>query len=342
LITGALNRKGILLMKNCIFLFILISVHFDVSGQVLRGIVLDKQTKETIDFASVYFSGTFNGTYTDKMGAFELKLSASPMPLTISAIGYYSETIASYTTDKPLKIYLTPKVYELNEVVISDRSLAKERKLNLVIFLNEFLGKTVNANQCTIINENDISFNYGNDRDTLKAYASKPLIIENRALGYKITYFLDQFEYYKNSSSFMFKGSMIFSKDYSKEDSLHSDQYERKRKNCYLGSRMHFFRMLWADALNSSGFKVQNSLGEILTYNNIVVEEGNRKYLRYRDNLKITYYVEKASSTIEFLKQRVFFDNSGYHDASGVLWSGNMSEQRVADWIPYEYIFRYF
>jgi len=50
-------------------------------------------------------------------------------------------------------------------------------------------------------------------RDTLKAYASKSLLIENKAVGYKITYFLDKFEYYRSGKSFIFSGSIVFNED---------------------------------------------------------------------------------------------------------------------------------
>ena len=72
----------------------------------------------------------------------------------------------------------------MNDVVINGKSLARERERNLNLFREAFLGTTANAEECEIINENDITFNYDSDRDTLKAFASKPIIINNMALGY--------------------------------------------------------------------------------------------------------------------------------------------------------------
>jgi hypothetical protein len=329
-------------MKKYILLFLSVSLSSVSYSQVIKGVVLDKQTHDTVTFASVYFSGTFTGTYTDSRGYFELKPAGKlNMPVTISAIGYYSETLATYSLDKLIKVYISPKVYELNEIVVSDKSLARDRKSNMAIFKNEFLGRTTNAAMCEIINENDISFNYGSYNDTLKAFASKPVIIENRGLGYKIIYYLDRFEYYRATSSFMFRGSIIFAEDYA-ADTAKSESYEKKRHNAYLGSRMHFFRALWANELNSTGFVIQNSLGEVLGYDNIVYQDGGKKYLRYRGNLRIFYYSNKVSSTLEFLGQKVYFDSSGYYDASGIMWQGPMSNQRIGDWLPFEYTFRYF
>jgi hypothetical protein len=232
---------------------------------------------------------------------------------------------------------MTPKVFELKEVIINAKSLARKRRENMMVFKNEFLGRTANALNCEIINENDITFNYGSDDDTLKAYASKPILIDNRALGYKITYYLDKFEYYKRSKSFFFKGNIIFDEDLTTEETQ-KQFFERKRKYAYLGSRMHFFRTLWLDDLKSSGFKVRNSADQNLNYSDIVIQEDDhKKFLKYSGDLGICYYTKVPISTIDFLKDRVYFDETGYFDPSGIGWEGAMAQLRIADWLPYEY-----
>jgi len=260
------------------------------------------------------------------------------MPLSVSAIGYKSVTLDSFSTAKPLAIYLASKVYNLNEVVIKGKSLARERKLNLEQFKDVFLGTTPNAKKCKILNEKDITFNYETDRDTLRAYASKPLQIENNALGYKITYFLDKFEYDKMNKTFLFKGEILFNKDITNEDSLVLS-FERKRRNAYLGSRMHFFRELWADNLKAANFEVQDPSGENLNYKEIVFEKSNNnKHLTYKKSLIITYKSNVVKSYIVFLKDSVFFDGTGYFDASRISWEGQMAAQRIGDLLPYEYV----
>ena len=73
-------------------------------------------------------------------------------------------------------------------VDIITRSLERERRANLRVFRNQVPGRTSYARRCEILNEEDITFNYGSDRDTLIAYALKPLQIRNDALGYIIKY----------------------------------------------------------------------------------------------------------------------------------------------------------
>lgn len=327
------------LMKKLILLFVLAN-HLSVGfTQIVKGTILDKQTKEKIVYAAIYFSGTFNGTYSDQDGNFKIDVSKnSSMPLSISAVGYYSVTLNSFSGGKQLTIYLTPKIYDLNEVVIKAKSLARARRLNLEIFKDQFLGQTYNAQQCKILNENDITFNYDKDKDTLRAYASKPIQIENSALGYKITYFLDKFVYDRKNKTFFFKGDIFFNEDISPKETL-IQSYDLQRRDAYMGSRMHFFRELWADNLKTTGFEVFDSSGENLKYKKIVFEKSsNKKYLTYKKNLIITYNSKVVKSYIVFLKDTVFFDGTGYFDASCISWEGQMASQRIGDLLPYEYV----
>jgi hypothetical protein len=332
-------------MKRIILFLILINFYLFGYSQIIRGTILDKSNESKICFASIYLNGTFDGTLSDLNGNFELDISKNAsMPLTISSIGYYSVTLTVFSTDKPLLIYLIPKVYEVKEVVISSKSLAKRRKANLNLFKKVFLGTTANARNCEIINENDITFNYDSDRDTLKAFASKPIIINNRSLGYKITYYLDRFEYYKKDRSIFFAGSLIYNEDLAIEDT-HKQLFERRRKDAYLGSRMHFFRALWADDLTSAGFIVKNSDNKYLNYKDIVEESrpdslnNHKKFLKYSKKLSILY--NTLLSNIVFLKEKVYFDKDGYFDQTdmSISWEGEMMDQRVGDMLPYTYKF---
>jgi hypothetical protein len=318
-------------------LVLLFTICLKGNCQIIKGVVLDKQTNDTISFASVYFNGTSTGTYTDKGGKFEIDVvKHTSMPLTVSAIGYYSTTITNYFSTKSLVVFLQPKIYEIGEIVIQDKSLANRKRNNMSIFRREFLGRSDNAVMCKIMNEEDITFNYGSDKDTLKAYASKPLIIENEFLGYKITYFLDKFEYYKRDFSFSFSGNIIFS-TLPDEDENQVKAINRRRQNTYMGSRMHFFRELWLNDLKSTGFTISNAYGDPLTYYDVVIEKPDqRKYLNYKGSIRINYY-DRNESFIIFKKQPVLFENNGYYDASGIVWEGSMASQRVGDMLPYDY-----
>jgi len=334
-LTTSINLK-LPAMRKSISIFLFLNFYLIAYNQVIRGTIMDQMTREKIYFAYVYINGTFVGTTSDKNGNFELDISKYySMPLTISAIGYYSVILTVKSTDKPILIYLKPKVYELNEVVINAKTNDKERKENLRLFRNEFIGTTWNARNCEITNETDIKF--VNDKDTLKAFSSKPIHIDNKALGYKVTYFLDEFEFTKRSQHLFFTGNIIFNEDLTTGEEQ-KKTFEKRRKNAYFGSIMHFFRALWGNKLDSTGFIVKNSASIILNYNNIVVQvDSLTKFLKYPENLDICFNTALSISNVIFLDEEVFFDENGYFDPSGISWSGVMAKQRIADWLPYEY-----
>lgn len=324
-------------MRKIIFLVLFFHFYYFAYNQIISGTVFDKKTNNIVPYATVYYNGTFVGTTSNEHGDFEIESSKNTsMPLTISAIGYYSVVLTNYSNSKPIQIYLVPKLFELKEVTVSDKSLVKKRRANLKIFKDEFLGTTANSQKCEILNENDITFNYATDDDTLKAYTSKPIIIDNKALGYKITYYLDKFEYYKRKESVFFYGNIIFNEDKTNEDAQ-MEEYQRKRRFAYLGSRMHFFRALWLNDLTSSQFNLSNSANQKLKYKDIVKQnEDGTKYLQYNTSIRIEYMLNY--SLIVFRKQQVFFDQIGYFDPSGLNWIGEMGNMRIGDWLPYEYL----
>ncbi len=321
-------------MKKLSLFILFIILSSTAFNQVIKGTIFEQNTNSFVCFANVYFNGTFVGTTSDANGNFELNISKNQlMPLTISAIGYYSLTLTDFSTSEPLIIYLKPKIYDLGEAVVSSKSLERKRRRNLNLFKEEFLGTTANTKECRILNESDITFNYDSDDDTLKAFAFKPILVENRALGYKVTYYLDKFEYYKRKQATFFCGNIIFQEDVTADTT--QKQFDEIRKYTYLGSKMHFFRALWSNDLESNGFTVTNSTRQSFLSKEIVNQNHANKYLSYTGNLYVDY--GKSFSFIEFLKPKVYFDKTGYFDPSGINWKGRMADQRIADWLPYEY-----
>lgn len=319
-------------MKRIIFVFIFVSYSLTSYNQVIKGTVLDKETKEKIVFAAVYFNGSFVGTPSDKNGNFALDITGNTnKPLTISALGYFSVTLTDFSIEEPLVIYLTPKVFELKEVVIN----AKAREKLLKMFRENFLGTSDNAVRCEILNEKDITLIFEND--TLRAYSSKPILITNRGLGYKETYYLDAFWFHTKRNAFFISGNMVFNEDMSNDKSK-QEYYKINREYTYRGSRMHFFRALWENELATEGFSLKN-IGKVeIPYSNIVVQPDSvKKYLKFRGMLGVYNNQRLTTSWITFLQELVFFDRRGYFDPFAVSWDGAMAKQRVADMLPYEY-----
>jgi hypothetical protein len=209
------------------------------------------------------------------------------------------------------------------------------------LFKEIFLGKTDNASNCEIINENDILIFH--EKDTLKAYSLKPVIVNNKALGYKISYYLDKFEFIEKNQTFAFTGNIIFDEDQI-INNRRKEVIAIRRVHTYLGSRMHFFRALWENNLDSAGFTVSTMTNVNLNYNDIVIKKYNSmnmdtiKYLKNAGRIGITYFSHFPDSFIEFNKDSIYFDRNGYFDGLGITWEGRMGEQRVSDMLPYEFL----
>jgi len=68
------------------------------------------------------------GTSSDQDGNFQMDVTRFvSMPLTVSAIGYYSYTFTDFSIGGPVEILLTPKVYEIGELEISGKTAARRR-----------------------------------------------------------------------------------------------------------------------------------------------------------------------------------------------------------------------
>jgi hypothetical protein len=338
-------------MIRIISISLIVSLGTLAYGQVVKGTIYDSDTKMTIPYAAVYFTGSLAGTASDQDGRFELDISKfATKPITIRAIGYETYILNDATTDTEYEIFLKPSSFDLEEAVISTKSLARKRKAYLKLFRNEFLGTTGNQRQCTILNESDIKFDYAHDKDTIRAYTVKPLVVNNNSLGYVITYYLDAFEYDKRTNIVNFIGDIVFTEDLAIRDSVNRASYFKKRKEAYIGSCMNFFRALWANTLEANGFsfsKVSKDLSKTsvihtlatnkwIGYNDVVFEDSrHQKFFKSTDDLNIEY--NGQTTRVIFLKPLVRFEQNGFFDPTGLEWHGPMADQRIADILPYEY-----
>jgi hypothetical protein len=331
-------------MKRLFIAALLLNICLPGYSQELQGIVIDENTKQPLTNVNVFLNGTTRGTKTDRYGNFKLVVPENQkLPLAVSAIGYNSLLLTDYPADKILKILLVPKIYELDEVIIvSKRSLWEKSVRNsyLADFRKEFIGETVNASSCKILNENDLVFQYDENSLLLTAYSLNPLIIRNKALGYQILYYLDSFDFSQIPYSLTYTGYYIFKED-STLNEKERKRVENRRRLAFLGSRMHLMRSLWENSLDSAGFVIRNSGNKIITYDSLVVRrDSSEKYLGNRGVFSIAYISKISRSTIEIKNDTVFFNKLGYFDPFGINWLGEMSKQRIADLLPFDYILK--
>ncbi len=115
-------------MKYFIVLTILLQTTIFAYSQIsVTGIVLDKETRQNLEFALIRISGANKTVSTDKYGGFELRLPGaittdSSVSLTVSYIGYIGKQILVYNPHQPLVIELERGTVNLAEVTIRPQS----------------------------------------------------------------------------------------------------------------------------------------------------------------------------------------------------------------------------
>ena len=332
-------------MKRLFLFIVFVNLCLVSYSQIIKGTILDKETKSPVAYAAVYFDGTSVASYTDANGSFRLDIkNNTSMPLTISALGYYSAIVNDFSSGKDILVYLEPKVFEMKDVSVNARGNPNIRRENLAIFRREFLGRTRNAKECEIINEDDIRFITSADKDTLRAVCLKPLFIVNRGLGYKITYYLNKFIYIKSAYLNQLIGNSLFDEDTI--STSERQKFEARRDNAYFGSKMHFIRSLWEDDLKPGGYIIKNEKRQLayrdLVRNQLSTDTGQRKKTIYYSEaipviLSIEWRPGKAKTGLEILRNNIFIDKTGYYRGPGIIWQGEMAKQGIADLLPYDY-----
>ncbi|MEM9676086.1 MAG: carboxypeptidase-like regulatory domain-containing protein [Bacteroidota bacterium] len=318
------------------FLLVFMVTGSNLSAQTIKGKLLDSATGNAVPFANVYFNASFRGTTSDGNGLFSLDVSEFyGQEIVISCVGYEPLTIKEYKFTKFYEIYLKPQVVMLEELVIEPDDMPRQDKLE--VFIKEFIGDSPQAKQCTINNLDELRLVYFKSTSTLEGYSDKPLRIHNRALGYRIKYFLEEFK--KSEKHFGYRGNSLFEENITL-NRRELRRVERKRKSVYYGSRMHFFRALWSGQLKHEKFIVMNrddwselSATEIVQTDS---EDQNIKYLLPVAPLRIIYKEEHSNIDFEG-DEKVLFTKNGYFNPNHLRWEGVMARHRIGDLLPYGY-----
>lgn len=142
---------------------------------------------------------------------------------------------------KTINFKLNPVIYELPEVFVGNLDKKWERHLSR--FFELFIGMSENADSVKILNPEVLRFEtrwWGR----FSAEALAPLQIENRALGYRITYYLDEFEH--SGTVTKWDGNPLFT-EIIPSDSLQAVYWTENRKEAFYGSLRHFILALLHD-----------------------------------------------------------------------------------------------
>ena len=222
--------------------------------RTIRGRVVNESTGAAIPGSSVFITNTSKGTVSDGAGQFELyDVPEGKHELVISSIGYETVVFSFNDSQLPLqlKVELKIKVKELSNVTVEPFVEEGWDKWGTT-FMENFIGYTENAARCRIKNHEAIKFRFFKKSNRLIAFSDEPLLIENKALGYNITYQLEDFELNFSERSSVFMG-------YSLYEEMERDKkvWQKRRDAAFNGSLMHFMRSVFKDSLKENGFEVR-------------------------------------------------------------------------------------
>lgn len=227
-------------INNIVFRILLyISASWLITAQSrIDGRITDETTGKPLIGVNIFFSKTSLGTTTDMDGFYTMKnIPEGRYELVISMIGFKMEreNLIFFKHDRiTIDFRLTPEPIQMKEITVTQKT-DKEWVKNYRLFKQAFLGTTRNGESCRILNEYVISFD--RKQGLLTATASQPLQIENKRLGYEITYYLKEFKL--DDTSVRYAGDSYF-KEMEPISNRESIKWIKNRNETYNGSVRHF------------------------------------------------------------------------------------------------------
>jgi hypothetical protein len=338
-------------------------------SQKIKGEIKDAKTGEVLPFVNVFISNTTKGTATDTLGLFELSgLSYGTYTVVASMVGFeaFRQDITLNEASKEVfvEIQLKPLEQKLEEIAIKSKR-DKRWENDLKEFRKIFLGISENVKPCQIKDEYLIDFERKNNN--LIAQTERPIEIENRALGYKISFVLKRFE--ASKTFFVIAGDAFF------EELIPSpterELWRKNRTESYRGSMTHFLQSLARKTTADDGFEIYqyslmantktetnnfshniNAEQMLSKVNQEQIMKPNSTWFELDLSRKIeVHYTQKSDyfktyvdipfqvSQIESVdKKAVRFNQNGiFEDKYAVVSMGSFNNYRLADMLPTDF-----
>ena len=241
---------------------LLVSANVWAQSLSISGTVKDKKG-ETLPGAGIYLSGYKAATVTNTDGKFVLgNLKPGNYNVLVEMMGFLPYTKNVIIADKAVSmdIVLSENTIQLQEVVIK---VDPNRERYIELFKEFFIGKSPNAKQCKLLNPQALRVDYDDKAKTLIVKSNEFLVIENKALGYRLKYMLQFFEYNYQTRIVYYSGLPNFEE--LKASKAKKKQWVKNREVAYYGSPQHFFKSLYRGNTRDEGFvinklvKVDNS-----------------------------------------------------------------------------------
>ncbi len=246
---GNCTHLNVLLINLLLFQTISVA-QFSVSGSIT-----DSSNSIPLIGVTVFLSNATKGTSTASDGTFLLSdVKPGQYELVISMIGYeaFSFPLLINSNKENIHIRLVRKATNLPPVIVLPDKL---RQRYLEMFKRVFIGRLENAALCKILNPEIIYFDFDKTTNVLNASTDDFLLIENKALGYKIKFLLRRFTCNNSISGpslSYYEGQALFEE--LEGGKSRRKRWQKNRLDAYAGSSMHFFRAAAANTLQANGF----------------------------------------------------------------------------------------
>jgi hypothetical protein len=244
-------------MKKYLVPLLLLLSSFTVAQNTVSGRVISKADKKPVPNAVVFINKSEIWATTNNNGEFTLKnIPAGTYQLLITIVGYenYKSGLQVKGNSVINDIEITPANHVLNDVTIK-----ANRRLSscFPVFEQEFLGTSLIARQCKILNPYAIQFFDIDPKGGFSARSNDFLEIENDALGYKIKFLLLFFIKDADKRTCYFNGESFFEEMHGTPSQ--EQAWRTNRLECYQGSPMQLLRAIMSDSLAQNGFKVKRA-----------------------------------------------------------------------------------
>jgi hypothetical protein len=242
-------------------LFVLLLPRWAPAQVLVRGSLCDSLTQRPLPFANVFLLNTTFGTTTDAQGRYSLPaVPPGHYQLAATYLGYRLRQLPVEVTTGPrtLDFCLAPVAQALSEVVVQATATPAP---DFPRFARLFLGTSAFAQQCRIRNPAAVQVAYTPRTQQLLAHTqAHPLIVENRALGYELTFYNLTF-----CATFTAETVLATTSSQVVFKELVGDKQARRRwavnrVQAYRGSLLHFLRSTYAGQLTQQGFRLQRLL----------------------------------------------------------------------------------
>jgi hypothetical protein len=347
------------------FLLIATSLHSQDKTFSIAGKVIDVKSGQVLAGASVFCQNTTMGTLSKSDGSFSMRLANGGYDMIISYTGYETKSIR---INKDLKdkdslvVEMKEEDKSLGEAVVTGSAEVQDgwNKYGQ-FFLDNFIGTTPFAAQCTLENKDALKFYFYKKRNKLRVKAKEALVITNNALGYKIKFQLDSFVYEYTPNISTYAGYPLFEEMQGTPEQQQT--WKDNRNYTYAGSRLHFIRSWYDSTLTDEGYILEladsSSKGKVNTLKDpydakfysvdsgeVTVNLIGRLRVSYTNQLPNRKYLQEHNfplntkvqiSALDLANGFTIEENGFFYDQTDVINIGYWAWKKLAETLPYDY-----